>query len=61
MASHQLLIDDFCTAIYNGSMPILNAWFAARTNIPGLVAIESQKQGGIPLPVPDMGEAPVKA
>ncbi len=59
MASHQLLIDDFCTAVAKRKQPVLNAWFAARCNIPGLVAIESAKQGGVPLPVPDLGDAPV--
>ena len=58
MASHQFLIDDFCKAAMTGEMPALNAWFAARCNIPGLIAIESAKQGGAPLPVPDMGDAP---
>lgn len=60
MASHQLLIDDFCQAVVKGEMPVLNAWFAARCNIPGLIAIESAKQGGIPLEVPDFGDAPEK-
>ena len=59
MATHKLLIDDFCTAAYSGKVPVLNAWFAARANIPGLVAIESAKQGGIPLDVPDCGECPL--
>lgn len=58
MASHQFLIDDFCTAAYDGKQPILNAWFAARCNIPGLVAIESARLGGVPLDVPDLGDAP---
>ncbi len=58
MGSHKFLIDDFCTAVYNNEMPILNAWAAARYTIPGLVAIESAKQGGIPLDVPDCGEPP---
>ncbi len=58
MASHQLLIDDFCKAVTSGKTPVLNAWFAARCNIPGLVAIESAKQGGIPMDVPDPGDAP---
>ena len=58
MGTHKFLIDDFCKAAYTGEMPILNAWFAARANIPGLVAIESAKLGGIPLDVPDCGEAP---
>lgn len=55
MGTHKFLIDDFCKAAYTGKMPILNAWFAARVNIPGLVAIESAKLGGIPLEVPDCG------
>ena len=58
MATHQLMIDDFCTAAYEGKMPVMNAWFAARCNIPGLVAIESARLGGIPLDVPDLGDAP---
>ena len=60
MGTHKLLIDDFCKAVYEEKMPILNAWFAARVNIPGLVAIESAKQGGIPLEVPDCGDVPEK-
>lgn len=60
MATHKFLIDDFCKAVYNHSMPILNAWTAARYTIPGLVAIESAKQGGIPMKVPDCGEAPLE-
>ncbi len=58
MASHQLMVDDFCKAVLSGEIPALNAWFAARINIPGLVAIESAKQGGVTLPVPDCGPAP---
>jgi hypothetical protein len=58
MASHQFLIDDFCKAAYTSEIPALNAWFAARCNIPGLVAIESAKLGGMPLEVPDCGDAP---
>lgn len=59
MATHKLLIDDFEKAVYYGKMPTLNAWFAARCNIPGLIAIESAKQGGIPMDVPDFGDAPI--
>lgn len=58
MATHQLLIDDFCTAAVTGEIPALNAWFGARCNIPGLVAIESAKLGGVTLSVPDCGSAP---
>lgn len=56
MGSHQILMNDFVTAVYNNEQPILNAWLAARYTVPGLVAIESAKQGGIPLDVPDFGE-----
>lgn len=56
MASHQLLVDDFCRAVMENKQPILNACKAARFTIPGLVAIESAKQGGIPLEVPDCGD-----
>ena len=58
MGTHHFLIDDFCTAVYEGKQPVLNAWFSAKINIPGLVAIESAKQGGIPLDVPYLGECP---
>ena len=55
MATHKLLIDDFCKAVYNNEQPTLNACVAARYTIPGLVAIESCKQGGIPMDVLDCG------
>ncbi len=58
MATHQLLIDDFCKAAAENKQPVLNAWFAARCNIPGLIAIESAKRGGIPMDVPDLGPGP---
>ena len=38
MGSHQLLIDDFCTAAYFGKLPTVHAWAAARYTIPGLLA-----------------------
>ncbi len=60
MGSHQYLIDDFCTATYEGTLPTVNAWLAARYNLPGLVALESAKQGGIMLEVPDLGEPKIK-
>jgi hypothetical protein len=60
MATHKFLIDDFCTAVYTGKMPVLNAWTAARFTIPGLVAIESAKLGGMPMDVPDCGDAPTE-
>lgn len=55
MASHQFLIDDFCTAAYEGSLPTVHAWLAARYTIPGLMAHRSATNGNIPLDVPDCG------
>ena len=60
MASHQLLIDDFCTAVAQKKLPYVNAWRAARFTIPGLIAHESALRGGVPLDIPDFGEAPAK-
>lgn len=59
MASHQLLIDDFCTAAYFEKMPTVNAWLAARYTIPGLLAHESMIRNGQAFDVPDCGDAPV--
>jgi hypothetical protein len=58
MASHQFLINDFCSAVYNGTLPTVNAWLAARFTVPGIVAYESIKQGGVTLDVPDFGDPP---
>lgn len=58
MGTHQLLIDDFCTSVAEGKLPRVNAWKAARFTIPGLIAHESAKQGGVPLDIPDFGGAP---
>jgi hypothetical protein len=49
-------VDDFLKAVDQNKQPVLNAYLAARYTVPGLVAIESAKQGGIPLDVPDFGE-----
>ena len=58
MASHQLLVDDFCTAVFFGNMPPVNAWWAARWTIPGLLAHQSALKNGEAMDVPDCGEAP---
>ena len=58
MASHQLLVDDFCTAAFFGSLPPVNAWRSARWTIPGLLAHQSALKNGEPIDVPDCGEAP---
>ena len=36
----------------------MNAWVAARYTLPGIVAHESALQGGVRLPIPDLGDAP---
>ena len=58
MGTHQLLADDFCRSVISGKLPPLNAWFAARINIPGLIAHESAMKGGIQMQVPDPGDPP---
>jgi len=58
MGTHQFLVDDFCRAAYTGNLPPLNAWFAARVNLPGLIAHESALHGGIQMEVLDLGDAP---
>ncbi|NLE54853.1 MAG: hypothetical protein GX617_07945, partial [Lentisphaerae bacterium] len=58
MASHQLLIDDFCKAAAYNTLPPVNVWQAARWTIPGLVAHESVLRDGEALAVPDCGDAP---
>ncbi|NLZ63770.1 MAG: Gfo/Idh/MocA family oxidoreductase [Lentisphaerae bacterium] len=58
MASHQLLVDDFCQAAASGTLPPINAWEAARWTIPGLIAHKSVLRDGEVLPVPDCGAAP---
>lgn len=58
MASHQFLINDFCTAAYHHTLPTVNAWAAARYTVPGIAAYESLKKEGEPVEVPDFGDAP---
>jgi len=60
MASHQMLIDDFCTAAYFDKMPTVNAWQAARFTVPGLLAHQSMLRNGEAIDVPDFGDAPEK-
>jgi hypothetical protein len=58
LGSHQFLVDDFVTACVNGQQPPNNVWQAARYLVPGLIAHESAKQGGVLLEVPDFGPGP---
>jgi predicted dehydrogenase len=56
--SHHFLVDDFVTAVNNGTLPPINAWVAARFTLPGIVAHESARCGGQRLPIRDFGDAP---
>ncbi len=60
MASHQLLIHDFCSAVAGSFLPTVNAWVAARYTVPGLIAHESALHDGESMAVPDFGAAPEK-
>jgi predicted dehydrogenase len=53
--SHQFLVHDFVTACINGEQPPNDVYQAARYLVPGLIAHESAKQGGVLLEVPDFG------
>ena len=41
-----------------GEQPPNNVWMAARYCVPGLIAHESARQGGVLLEVPDFGPGP---
>ncbi len=55
---HKFLVDDFATSVDANKLPPVNAWAAARYNLPGLVAHESAMNGGEALAVPDYGDPP---
>lgn len=57
MATHHLLIDDFCTAAFFQRQPYVNhAWHAARYTIPGLTAHQSVLKDGETMSVIDLGD-----
>ncbi|MEV7575396.1 Gfo/Idh/MocA family oxidoreductase [Pseudarthrobacter sp. NPDC089323] len=56
--SHHFLVDDFVTAVNNGTLPPVNAWVAARFTMPGIVAHQSALRNGERLPIRDFGDAP---
>ena len=58
--SHHFLVDDFVRAVVDGTTPPVNAWTAARFNLPGIVAHASALAGGERLPIPDFGDAPAR-
>jgi len=59
--SHHFLVDDFVRAVTDNRLPPVNAWTAARFNVPGIIAHQSALRGGERLVVPDFGGAPVGA
>ena len=56
--SHPYLVDDFFRAVVTGKLPPNNAWDSARYMIPGIIAHESALKDGLPMEVPDFGDAP---
>ena len=58
--SHHFLVDDFVTAVANGSLPPVNAWTAARFTLPGIVAHQSALSHGERLAISDFGDAPAQ-
>ena len=58
MATHKLLVDDFCRAASQDRLPPVHAWEAARYTLPGIIAQQSANAGGILMDVPDLGDAP---
>jgi len=59
--SHQFLACDFIEACVNETLPPVHVWEAARYCVPGIVAHESAKQGGVLLEIPDFGDAPQRS
>lgn len=55
MASHQLLINDFMTAVYEREQPYVDAVRSARYTVPGLIAHKSAMMGSVNLKVPYIG------
>lgn len=54
--SHPFLVDDFVRACVTGKTPPNSVWEAARYLVPGLIAHEFARKGGVLLEVPDFGD-----
>ena len=54
------MTDDFVNAVHDNKMPLINAWEAARYNVPGLIAHRSAELGGELLEIPDFGDTPAE-
>ena len=59
--SHHFLADDFVRAVTTMTLPPVNAWVAASFTLPGVVAHQSARRGGVRLPIPDLGAPPAGA
>ncbi len=58
---HHFLVDDFIQCVVQNKHPAYkSAWDAAKYCLPGIIAHESAKQGGVTLDVPYYGETPVE-
>ena len=57
--SHHFLADDFVTSVNNSTLPPVNAWQAARYNLPGIAAFESARRGGERVRIDDFGDVPL--
>lgn len=56
---HHFLVDDFVRAVDTRTLPVINAWEAARYTAPGIVAHQSAMRGGVRLEIPDLGVPPI--
>lgn len=56
---HHFLVDDFVRAVDTRTLPVINAWEAARYTVPGIFAHRSSMLGGVRLDIPDLGVPPV--
>lgn len=56
--SHSFLVDDFIRAVVSGKLPPNNVWDSAKYMVPGIIAHESALKDGMPMDIPDMGDAP---
>jgi predicted dehydrogenase len=54
--SHQFLVDDFCRAVSQRSLPPCHVWSSAAWCAPGLVAHESALRDGQMMSIPDFGQ-----
>jgi predicted dehydrogenase len=59
--SHHFLADDFVRAVTTKALPPVNAWVAASFTLPGVVAHQSARRGGVRLPIPELGAPPASA